>query len=489
MGKKNAPHMSRLLPQVLLATFAVSILPVLLVWKLSSHGVITSMGLLIGIGVAVSFGLGWICRVYWEASKHPSDLLFGELMLWGFLRRWRTESRLANATKLLGLSGKSESSKDRRLSSNGGLSRVEQARLLKQLASALEARDPYTHGHSRRVARHAAMIAKTMGLPDPTVNEIRAAAAIHDVGKIDTPQKVLHKPGRLTNEEFDVIKQHPVRGAEMIMERDLPEAFATIVAHHHERIDGTGYPDGLSGDEIPLGARIIAVADTFDALTSQRPYRSARPHKKALQIINGEAGVQLDPDAVRAFCSHYSGMRPLAVWVTFTHLPQRFLFPVLSELQASAASAAKVAAVTAAAAGVSAVAAAPAVENTPVQSTPIQVAAEQAASIAPDPRDSWQRPEADPSSATHRTDGNGNAGVGDGSASGSTGSGSSQSPGQGASSGGGGSSSQSGSGGGDSGSDSPDNSVDAGGNGIPLLPPELPLPPLPLPPLPPLPLP
>src|SRR5205085_6039106 len=160
--------------------------------------------------------------------------------------------------------------------------------LLAQLAAALEAGDPYTHGHSRRVAHHAAMIAKGMGLPKQQVAKVRTAAVLHDVGKINTPTAILHKPGRLTDDEFDVIKLHPVDGAEMVSKLGDAELTA-IVRHHHERLDGTGYPNRLPGGEIPLGARIIAVADTFDAITSTRPYRPANPHKRAMDILAKEA--------------------------------------------------------------------------------------------------------------------------------------------------------------------------------------------------------
>src|SRR5262249_31311999 len=234
------------------------------------------------------------------------------------------ERRLASASRLLGLTHGGRSSATR-----GRPNGEQQAQLLESLAAALEARDPYTHGHSRRVARHAERIARTMGLEPAAVSEVRAAAVVHDVGKLDVPKEVLNKPGKLTDDEFEVIKIHPVRGAEMMLERDFPPALAEIVAHHHERIDGTGYPDGLAGVEIPVGSRIIAVADTFDALTSKRPYRPARPHRQALEILSAEAGSQLDAEAVRAFLSHYSGFRPLAVWATVTHIPQRAIYPLL----------------------------------------------------------------------------------------------------------------------------------------------------------------
>ena len=136
---------------------------------------------------------------------------------------------------------------------------------------------------------------------------------MHDVGKIQTPTSILHKADKLDDEEYEIVKRHPVDGATMVASLGDDELTA-IVRHHHERLDGTGYPSGLAGDEIPLGARILAVADTFDAITSTRPYRPANPHKKALDILSAEAGTQLDPAAVKAFLECYSGRKPLAFW-------------------------------------------------------------------------------------------------------------------------------------------------------------------------------
>lgn len=209
----------------------------------------------------------------------------------------------------------------------------------------METRDPYLHNHSRRVARHAWMIAGRMGLPRDELARIRTAAAIHDVGKISTPKAILQKPSPLTAEEYAVIKCHPADGAEMAAVLGDGE-LTSMVRHHHERLDGSGYPDGLSAERIPLGARIIAVADTFDAITSARPYRPASPHKKAMDILRAEAGTKLDPGVVRAFCGHYSGRRPIAIWAFVAGLPERAL-SWLGGSVGSVASAAKMLAVAA----------------------------------------------------------------------------------------------------------------------------------------------
>jgi putative nucleotidyltransferase with HDIG domain len=220
----------------------------------------------------------------------------------GLIHRWSNERRLAAALQLLrGVGGTEDLSRGRR------------AELLAGLAAELESRDPWTHGHSRRVALHAAMTAERMGLPEHRVRTIRAAAELHDVGKINTPRAVLHKPGRLTEVEAGLIELHPVDGAEIVSTLGDPELTA-MVRHHHERLDGSGYPEGLEGDEIPLGARIIAVADTFDAITSTRPYRPAKTHQRALEILEQEAGSRLDPGGVNAFCDYYADRLPLPLW-------------------------------------------------------------------------------------------------------------------------------------------------------------------------------
>jgi putative nucleotidyltransferase with HDIG domain len=247
-------------------------------------------------------------------------------MLWGWLRRVRAEGRLDEAQKLLG-PGASDLSRDRR------------SEILRELGAVLEARDAYTHGHSRRVTRHAERVAREMDLSPAEVAKVRTAAAVHDVGKLHTPRAVLTKPGRLTDEEYEIVKQHPVDGAAMVAEMGDPEITA-MVRHHHERLDGGGYPDGLAAAAIPMGARIIAVADTFDAMTSGRPYRAACKHKVALDVLAKEAGTQLDPVAVDAFLRYYSGKRSVAWSALFIDAPPRLISWVGGLFQGAATGAA-----------------------------------------------------------------------------------------------------------------------------------------------------
>ena len=169
-------------------------------------------------------------------------------------------------------------------------------------AHALEAKDPYTKGHSSRVAAYAGRIAGGLGLSEADVQLVELGADLHDVGKIGVREAVLHKPGALTREEYEHIMQHPVIGARILapLLKHAPQVLA-IVRSHHERMDGMGLPDGLTGDAIALPARIVAVADGFDAMTTGRPYRPPRPVADALEEMRRGAGTQWDAAVVDAF--------------------------------------------------------------------------------------------------------------------------------------------------------------------------------------------
>ncbi|MGH2868129.1 MAG: HD-GYP domain-containing protein, partial [Solirubrobacteraceae bacterium] len=285
----------------MLVTGAVLLGPVAISWALAADGVISSIWAAVLLGSATSVVVNQLGGLWWARHRRSADFLFSDLLLWGWLRRRSMQHRLANAARLFPATARGEASSE--------LPLKDPLAFLRQLAADLEATDPYTHGHSRRVARYASLIARGMDLPPAEVRQIRLAAVLHDIGKLHTPRTILDKPGRLTEDEFAVIKCHPDDGADMIqLAIDDPE-LAAIVRHHHERLDGRGYPNGLAAEQIPLGARIIAVADTFDAISSKRAYLESRPHKTALDIMRGEAGAQLDPDAVRAFRAAYFGHR------------------------------------------------------------------------------------------------------------------------------------------------------------------------------------
>ena len=162
------------------------------------------------------------------------------------------------------------------------------------LALAIEAKDPYAQGHLERVADYASALGREIGLSVPEQELLRKAGILHDVGKIGIRDAVLLKHGRLNKEEWEHIKTHPVLG-ERICQPFGEKTLLLIIRHHHERYDGNGYPDGLAGEAIPIGARIMAIADAFDALTSDRPHRGRFSRRQALDIMRREAGTQFDP--------------------------------------------------------------------------------------------------------------------------------------------------------------------------------------------------
>jgi PAS domain S-box-containing protein/putative nucleotidyltransferase with HDIG domain len=178
-------------------------------------------------------------------------------------------------------------------------------RLLDETAMALsdviESRDAYTGGHCQRLAVYSGTIAETLGLPRREVEIIRFGAALHDVGKIVVPDAILNKPGSLTHEEYEVIKRHSLDGGRICQRIGFLQKAYPIVYHHHERWDGKGYPDGLAGEQIPMAARIVAVADAFDAMTSDRPYRKGMPREEATALLRDGSGSQWDAKAIEAF--------------------------------------------------------------------------------------------------------------------------------------------------------------------------------------------
>ena len=172
--------------------------------------------------------------------------------------------------------------------------------IIQAMSLTVEKRDPYTAGHQRRVADLARAIATEMDLPAERVNGIRLAGVIHDVGKISVPADILSKPGRLTEHEFGIIKDHPQVGYDILKGIEFPWPIADIVHQHHERMDGSGYPKALAGEQILLDSRIMAVSDVVEAMSSHRPYRPALGKEAALEEIAAKSGACYDPDVVSA---------------------------------------------------------------------------------------------------------------------------------------------------------------------------------------------
>jgi len=181
------------------------------------------------------------------------------------------------------------------------------------LARTIEAKDPYTGGHTERVAEYAIMLARELGFGEEELENVEVGAVIHDIGKIGIPDRILLKPGRLDSDEFEEMQRHPEISSYILDELELPPVVRDMARNHHERYDGKGYPDGLKGKDIPLAARILTVADAFDAMTSDRPYRRALSYEVAAAEIRRNAGSQFCPDVVAALevCLSAPARRPI----------------------------------------------------------------------------------------------------------------------------------------------------------------------------------
>ena len=182
---------------------------------------------------------------------------------------------------------------------------------IETLAMAIDAKDQVTHGHIRRVQIYARGLGQEVGMTsEDEVKAIEAAALLHDMGKLAIPEHILNKPGKLTAAEFEKMKRHAAIGAEILSAIDFPYPVVPIVRHHHEQWDGGGYPDGIAGTDIPLGARVLSVVDCYDALTSDRPYRPKLPDAEALQILRDRSGNMYDPNVVSTFINVYKSIAP-----------------------------------------------------------------------------------------------------------------------------------------------------------------------------------
>ena len=178
--------------------------------------------------------------------------------------------------------------------------------VLAALSQAIEARDPYTSGHSERVSSLAQVVARRLGWKSSRLGAVKLGALLHDVGKLNLDDAVLRKPGPLDDREFGEIKRHPLAGARLIRGIEALRPALPYILFHHERWDGAGYPTGRSHEQIPLGARIVAVVDAFDAMISIRPYRPPLPVQAAIEEVHEGAGTQFDPGVVRAFLGLWS---------------------------------------------------------------------------------------------------------------------------------------------------------------------------------------
>ena len=180
---------------------------------------------------------------------------------------------------------------------------------IRAIVEAVDAKDPYTRGHSSRVVEYSLLIAEAIDPDKEKLKDIEISAILHDVGKIGIPDRILRKPGRLTFEEYAYMKRHPELGASIIEPIEKLKRLQKNILHHHERFDGAGYPTGLRGEEIPLGARIICIADSFDAMTTDRPYRRKKSIRAAIIELKRNSGTQFDPTLVKIFIREFEKYR------------------------------------------------------------------------------------------------------------------------------------------------------------------------------------
>ena len=291
------------------ATAAVVALPLVIVIGVAlsvSTGTPILVAVAVGAGVSVAAAL--VGSYLWRRRPESMDVCFGELMIWSFIRRRRAEHQIEEGAEILGLDGGGKPL--RRMQ----LTKKQRLKILHDLAAALETKDPYTHGHSTRVEELVAQTAVGLDLTSDEITELRTAASLHDVGKIRVPNRILRKPDRLTIDEQLIVQEHSSVGAWMVAGVSNLNIVASV-RHHHERWDGNGYPDGLSGRDIPLFARVIAVADAYDAMTSTRPYRPSMSRQQAIEEIERGSGEQFDPEVVDAFMATVPRRVPLAALV------------------------------------------------------------------------------------------------------------------------------------------------------------------------------
>jgi putative nucleotidyltransferase with HDIG domain len=294
--------------------------PLIVVWLTSQvlYFALPTLSALV-LSVVLSFLCAAIASRIWEHRSKTAEISFSELMIWSWYRLQKAERKIERSVRAAETAG----------------SHDEQLQVLHELTAALESKDPYTRGHSKRVERHCFKTGVAMGLALADVEVLRMSASLHDVGKIRVPNRVLHQTGALSAEERDLIEEHPVLGADMVAsvgDGRIVEA----VRHHHERWDGGGYPDGKAGIEIPLFGRVIAVADSYDAIRSNRSYRRGSSRDEAVGVLTEESGRQFDAEVVEAFLETLPARGrsvaaltslvtgPSALWRYLAQLFQRF---------------------------------------------------------------------------------------------------------------------------------------------------------------------
>ena len=271
----------------------------------------------VGLAIALTIGALVAGSALWRTQPESAGIAFGDLMLWNWVRHYQAERTLFNATATLGFD------RHGKFIAPSTATPEEQMRAMRSIAKALDAKSSYTLGHSRRVSRHSRHVGEHLGLEESSIDNLALAALLHDVGNVALSEDVLRKTGQLTPDERADFEASVLLGSEMVQKAGLLEVVQGI-RHHHERFDGRGYPDSLNGEAIPEFARIVAIAEAFDAMTSTRPYRRGFSTREATDVLRAESGSQFDPDLVEAFIATLPKPSPFARFAFLTALSRHF---------------------------------------------------------------------------------------------------------------------------------------------------------------------
>jgi HD-GYP domain-containing protein (c-di-GMP phosphodiesterase class II) len=252
------------------------------------------LAIVLGVSLGIALAVSVVGQAMWSRRPESARFALGDLMVWNALRRHTATRRVEQQTHMLGFD------LEGRYAGHDRVPLDQQLAIAREISHALEMKSAYSRNHSRRVERHVRRMAAVMGMAHDDTEQLAVAAELHDIGNIQIPEHLLSKPGILTQIEREAIEGHVALGAAMAFTAGSTEVVEGI-RHHHERWDGSGYPNGLVGEEIPLFARMIAIAEVYDAMTSPRPYRRSFSREQALQLIKDQAGVHFDPDLVDVF--------------------------------------------------------------------------------------------------------------------------------------------------------------------------------------------
>ena len=336
VASKTGGGIHRSLHLSLIATASVAVIPTFFSFAVLVFSQAEPM-LLAAIGLSILLTAGAVVTgsAIWARQPESAGVSFGDLMLWSWIRQYQAERTLHRASGVLGFD------RTGNFLGHSTAPDAEQVRAMRAIAKALDAKSTYTLGHSARVAKHARKVARELEFPEERTHALALAAELHDVGNITLPEEILRKAGKLTVQERSEMEGHVLLGARMVEKAGSSDVVDGIKSHH-ERFDGQGYPEHLSGEQIPAFARIIAIAEAYDAMTSTRPYRQSFSKQHAIEALRAGSGTQFDGALVDAFVATLRNPVPFIGDVPFLAAVQgqvRELFLVIKRVGAVAVSA------------------------------------------------------------------------------------------------------------------------------------------------------